>query len=288
MQSSAVDNQVRASLLSAVTWFDVFDFPLTAVEAAHYSSLFGQTVSVAEAVKILSDEPLIAQRDGYYYIEGMAENVRRRKHRFRLAGSKLKRAHLVARLFGLLPSVRQVAVCNSLAIANASEDSDIDLYVACRPGTVWLTRLMLAVPLIILRLRPTPGNQKDKICLSFLAAENAVDFDRLHLEGDDPYMRFWSATLLPLYTACPKTTQVQTVSKPPSAACLYLGSKRTGSRLNKLAKRIQIRRFPESIRRMANLDSRVLISDDILKFHVNDRREHYREQFRSRLSIFGL
>jgi len=295
METSHIDTSARDSVLSAIAWFDVFGYPLTAVEAARYSTLFGpSSVSLDETIRLLTDEGQINQQDGYYYIEGGESSTELRKRRFRLAGPKFKRARLVARLFGLLPSVRLVAVCNSLAVANAEEDSDIDLFVVCRPGTLWLTRLVLAAPLIVLRLRPTPTDQKNKICLSFFLSENALDLTRLHLAGDDPYMRFWTATLLPLYidnvdNARQYLPQVPTGNKRSSIVCLYLPQKRTGiGRFEKLAKRLQMKQFPESIRSMANLDSRVLISDDILKFHVNDRREQYRDRFRERLDSLGV
>jgi hypothetical protein len=56
------------------------------------------------------------------------------------------------------------------------------------------------------------------------------------------------------------------------------------------AKRRQLLWFPPQIREQANLDSRVVVADHILKFHIDDRRASYERQFRERLveAVKGL
>jgi hypothetical protein len=55
-------------------------------------------------------------------------------------------------------------------------------------------------------------------------------------------------------------------------------SVRSPSWFEALARRIQKRRFPEVIQNMANRDTRVVVSDAMLKFHDNDRRAEYRDK----------
>ncbi|MFH1047442.1 MAG: hypothetical protein V1738_04020 [Patescibacteria group bacterium] len=294
MALSHSDNHEPNSALSALAWFDVFGFPLTAIEVARYSPLFGQPITVSEVIDSFSSSPHVIQVGGYYSLTASGTLTQQRQQRFRRTGPKLMRAKRVARLFGLLPSVRLVALCNSLAVANAGEDSDIDLFVVCRSGTLWLTRLTLAIPLIALGLRPTPANQKDKICLSFLVSENALDMSRYQCGDDDPYMRFWIETVVPLHDAGGVFDHFRRLngwryrSSKTTTIEVEKAGFRTSGRIDRIAKRLQLARFPNRIRQMANLDSRVLISDDILKFHVNDRRELYRDRFRERLETISL
>ena len=269
-------SQKQKNILATLAWFDVFGYPLTAVETVRYSKLFGEGILLEEVFDLLEAIPQVEHRNGYYFLTGNEKHVASRQQRYRVAKRKLQRARQAARFFGLLPSVRQVSLCNSLAIANAEEGSDIDFFLVCRPGTLWTTRLFLAGVLKLLGLRPTAKNQKDKFCLSFFVSENVSDLSRLELPDDDPYMRMWLATL-----RCLSFSTLQ-------SDCHYPMVLRTGRFVEKIAKRIQMKKFPEQIRKMANLDSRVVISDDILKFHVNDRREFFRDEYYKRLAVLGL
>jgi predicted nucleotidyltransferase len=286
-------NPVRDSVLTTLAWFDVFDYPLTAVEVARFSSLFATAISIAEAREVLISDPQIAESNGYYFFRGREICVTRRLRRFRSAETKFRRARLIARLFSLWPAVCLVALCNSLAMANADEESDIDLFIVCRPKTLWLTRLVLVAPLMMFGLRPVATNQKNKICLSFIISEEVLDISHLRFAGDDPYLRFWVETLVPLYDVggiyekfrqknrwvaeAHRSENIQGRSDSHSSNYRL-------SLIERLAKRVQLFYFPPGIKALANLDSRVVISDDILKFHINDRRELYRQLFRRRLS----
>jgi hypothetical protein len=54
------------------------------------------------------------------------------------------------------------------------------------------------------------------------------------------------------------------------------------------AKRLQSKMFPERIRGMMNRDTRVVVNDDVLKFHVDDRREEITRLFRERLATVKI
>ncbi len=290
---------LEEAVLATVAWFDVFGYPLTLLEVARHLPVAGfrGTASLSDIATALAS-PLFTCVDGHYSLTDGDGDIALRRQRFRLAKRKLVRARRAARLFGLLPSVRLVAACNNLAVANAEERSDIDLFIVCRAGTLWSTRLLLAGLLKTLNLRPTPEDQRDKLCLSFWVSESGMDLSRLALEDGDPYMDYWIATLLPLYDAGGvyagfrdanskegSNTEQYTVRRGKAAPSCPSGVR--SSRIERLAKRIQMRKFPGRIRAMANLDSRVVVSDDTLKFHVNDRREAYRSRFLDRIASLG-
>ena len=46
------------------------------------------------------------------------------------------------------------------------------------------------------------------------------------------------------------------------------------------------KRLPLQLRKMANLDSRVVVTDEVLKFHDNDRRLQFRDAFESLLKRY--
>jgi len=76
----------------------------------------------------------------------------------------------------------------------------------------------------------------------------------------------------------------QKISPPPTGrgAPVRLWRERgwvVGDTLERWCRAFQERRFSPGIRALANIDSRVVVTDRILKFHTNDRRAEYRERW---------
>lgn len=57
-----------------------------------------------------------------------------------------------------------------------------------------------------------------------------------------------------------------------------------GDFIERWSRRFQEHRFSPEIRAFSNQDSRVVITDRMLKFHTNDRRAHYRDRWLHALS----
>ena len=175
----------------------------------------------------------------------------------------------------------------------------------------------------ILGLRPRPGSERDKVCLSFFVSEDAMDLSGLMLRGHsrdsfasfqngrykDIYFIYWLAGLAPVYN------QDDTYKKFIDAnnwINLYLPNLRyriqNYSRdagksfskfyydvvemlfggLERIFKKIQLRLMPNKLKSIINKDTRVVVNDHILKLHVNDRREKYREKYIKKISGFSF
>jgi len=167
--------------------------------------------------------------------------------------------------------------------------------VVCRPGMLWTTRLLLAGTLKLLGLRPTPKVQRDRLCLSFFVAETSLDLSPHALPDGDPYLRFWVSTLVPLYDAggvhecflSANSWAFDSAATVAEADSVRRSGRRIGP-FERAARRLQWRKFPAQIRDMANRDSRVVVSDEVLKFHVIDRRADFRDEYRRRLGELGI
>lgn len=113
-------------------------------------------------------------------------------------------------LFSLFPQVQMVALCNSRAMGEAAENSDIDLFIVVRKNNLWTTRFIVTTITSIfgVRRRNTHGLEKrspeyikrtkDKFCLSFFITENAMNLEGIRLQPNDPYLDRWIYTLVPL------------------------------------------------------------------------------------------
>lgn len=298
---------LERSLLATLHYFDLADYPVTLMELVRYRyDVNGEVGSIGDratpAISLISSvlqKLSIPSQDGYYFLPGREAIVRLRQRRHRLAESRYRRAQRVARWIGFLPSVRLVAVSNSLSLSNADADSDIDLFIVTRPGMLWVTRLIAVGTLALLRLRPEPGSRDGKLCLCFFVTENAMDLSRVAASDDDPHFRNWITSFVPLYDAGGAMNDFLAANswiagRLPAAVVARRSRVDRGSPLFFLApllrllepaaRAYQFRRFPRAILERVGNDPNVIINDDMLKFHLNDRRAEYEERFRSRLA----
>ncbi len=310
--AGSTNAELRSSILAALAFFDMFDCPLTLVEVRRFlydlSGRVGRTApSLGEIEAVLAEDAAVGRSEGYYFLSGRQDVVATRLRRYRLAEAKFRKARRLARWARLLPSLGLLAVCNSLALSNADQESDIDLFLVCRPGTVWITRLLVGGPLRLFGQMSGEDHHADKFCLTFLLAENRLNIADLAWPGGDPYLDYWLASLVPLYDAggvferflranawigdrLPahygmETSARRAVPSKPGRGGLFLRLLRA---LEPWARRLQEGRFPRRITEMANVDSRVVISADLLKFHTNDRRAQFQKMFRARLAGLGV
>jgi len=189
--------------LPTIAYFDIFDYPLTRQEMEKWmiDPKVTQQVMGSETTDFCRDVSCIENLDGFFYLKGREELVFARKKRYLIAEKKYRRALRFARIFRLLPSVRMVAVCNTLAFSNAKDESDIDFFIITKPGKIWLTRFWLQSMLALLGIRPHDHGVsiKDALCLSFFITSDNLSLAGIRLEENDVYLALWISQLVPVY-----------------------------------------------------------------------------------------
>lgn len=221
---------------------------------------------------------------------------------------KLRRARRTAGYLSKLPWVRAVVLCNTTALGQARDGGDLDFLVIVKTGTIWRSRFFSALPFALLNARPTVFDKqaeiKDPVCLSFFITDEKLDLRDLSLPDDDPYLRHWFLSLMPLvddgvmrhfWDQNLMLRQRHPLAKPWIALSGHdysaggkLKYSRQNSWLEGFLKRLQWKRFPKVIRAMANQDSRVVINDRVLKFHVQDQRDKFRQDYRHICQKYGV
>lgn len=296
--------QLEKSILATVAYFDVFDYPLTTFELARLLLARSQGQhSLADVQKTL-DEGLLLQRairraHGFCCARGR-ESLRARRHsRFLFAQEKYKQASWVMRALAAMPYVRALFVCNSLALENTAEASDVDLVVITEQGGVWWARLFCLLFLSLLGRRPGLRSRKAKICLSVFVDEARLNLAHLRMGENDIDFAYWVANFYPIYDASDVYERLWAANRAwllrtlPNARPIIahplrvIQNRRMASRalepllapFSAAARAIQQWKFPAAIRDVANRDTRVRIEDGLLKFHVTDRRVEHLESF---------
>ncbi|MBI4433764.1 hypothetical protein HY632_03250 [Candidatus Uhrbacteria bacterium] len=284
-------------------WFDTQEWPLTEEEER----------------QIVSDSGDAPQPD-VHHGAAYASRARLRQQKSQWAWRKWRKARRWTRLFACVPFLRLVAVANALGYGNGRAASDIDLFVVTAPRRIWLVRLILVSMLRIFRQRPGEHGV-DALCPSFFVTTEGLRLEGVQLSSEqgsmselppDPYLLFWVTQLTVLLDRAPTYhafwdanrawvhrwlpgTQprmphprllVQDRWSSRVARCgEWLLRGRIGDAMERWARTLQLRRLTPTIRAMANVDHRVVVTDTMLKFHTEDRRAAYRDAWYARLRL---
>lgn len=262
--------------LKDIAFFSLFDTPLhrNEVDLSH---------------------PVLRLVDDYHLLPGMDETmIIKRKERQSRAHLIIQKNQAWFQLLAAHPGVEMIALCNSLSWLQATDESDIDLLIVTKPGMIWQTRFALTSVLALLNKRPTSTNHSGKICLSFFVSSDHLDLSSVRNQ-EDVYMDYWLNHLIALYdpqNLLPSISQQKrvighTISQITTdnflSKCfqlLFFKPSKQIAFLEKQSKKWQLNKFPKALKEAAEVDSsNVVISDKMLKFHLNDRREEFQKRF---------
>ncbi len=339
-------DEIIKKIIDTLAYFYIFDYPLTSFEV--WKFLFQKNnggdnnvslFQIEQTLKKLKEKNIIKEKNGFYYLSTPARqtnqnslNTDKDKHdiiqirikRNRIAEEKYKKALKIIKILQYIPTIKMVAICNTLSYNNAKESSDIDLFIITKGKKIWVSRLLAASILKILNLRPKPNNSCNKICASFFVSENNSDLEKIQIippspkGGDgggyiknnplpfDIYLIYWIATLVPIYDK--EKTYEKFIDKnlwikkylPNAKPYLTNPERNLTSKKSllyfifyfsiliipeKLAKKIQLIVMPKNLLQMANKDTRVILNNSMLKFHDKDRRAEYYSKWVEILNI---
>lgn len=297
---------LEVSVLRTILWFSQFSIPITIFEIWKWLFTPERAYGLAEVYGVLDRSQWLSKRleshNGFYALKGscVAQLIQGRQSRFLDAERKFALLRRTATYFSLLPGVRFVAAVNTLAWWSTTSESDIDLYIVTRPGNIWSSRFWLVVPFLLLGRRPKhnqPTSMRDPFCFSFFSTSDALNLEELCLPRDY-YMAFWVRSLVPVFDRDGHLTTLHAENRwatrqLPNAHTRPVHHRHHPYRLPSLPiqwklteplfREAQRNRLPDHLREIANLDTRVVVTDDVLKFHDTDRRAQYRDAFEALL-----
>ena len=311
-------NNLEKSILKTIAFGDIFNYPLTTTEI--YKWLFkpekikGQYPSLLAIRNTLNNSEIIkekiSQKEGFYYLKGRRNTIYLRKQNNNLAESKFSRIVSLIKIYRFIPFVRMIAVCNSLAISNANENSDIDLFIIAKKDKIWLARFFTVILVKFFDLRPREDKSKDTFCLSFFIDEDYLNIKNIILNNNDIYLPHWIQQLIPiynpdyLYEKFMKANEWYKEYLPNgyNNEFVYEVKETYLSRfyniiisslfsipfisyyLHNILRKIQILIIDRNLKSLVNLNTKVIVNNQMLKFHDNDRRDIFFKQWKERLS----
>ncbi len=310
-------SKFKKAVFSALSFYEVFSYPLTVEEIWHNLLFYNiedycsfTRKDLQNFLDELKDKDLVSSYFGLYSIKKYKNKLafldQRRKYYVNYY-QKLQKAKKWAKRLAKFPGIKMVAVVNSVAMKIPKSNSDLDFLIVTKHRYLWISRFLVTMMLKVFGLRPKfKENDKDAICTSFWLSEKSLDLEKIKIQDFDIYLFYWLLSVIPLYDKENCYFEFQQANlwnykNLPKGNFIYnqdllvkinMFSKFCKKFLEillyptfifKILKKIQIKLFAKKIKDLMNKDSRVIVNDQMLKFHTIDNRKkyflHYKENF---------
>lgn len=173
------------SVLKAICYFDIFNYPLTADEIRRLSD-----VSVSEnVIRDLVAAQILQQDQGFYYLNTSSIDVEHRQKGNKEAKELIPKAIRQASFIGSFPFVRSVSVSGSMSKGHIDQEGDIDFFIITEPGRLWIARTLLILYKKIFLL-----NSKKYFCVNYF-----IDTENLTIEEHNRFTATEVVTLINVY-----------------------------------------------------------------------------------------
>lgn len=160
--------QVQRSILKALIYADLFNYPLSPAEILRYLTVSASEEVVALSLEQGAREGLVDRANGYVTLPGRLDLVPLRERRAAVARVKWAAARRYSRAIARMPFVRMVAVTGTLAVANVEPEDDIDLFIVTAARRLWLAR---ACVILVVRAAAAAG---DEVCPNYFVSERQL------------------------------------------------------------------------------------------------------------------
>ncbi|OGB85450.1 hypothetical protein A2994_02425 [candidate division Kazan bacterium RIFCSPLOWO2_01_FULL_48_13] len=293
-------DEIKKSVLVPIIFFSHFQFPLKLKELRRY--LWQNELSEEELKKVIRLLPQINyEQDLIWYGSQIGDRLSRTK----LADGFWQRTKRYRWLFANVPFLREAFVTNTLSYDNVKPGSDIDLLIVGRSGRLWTCRAILLLIFNLLRIRVRGVNKHGRFSPELWLGDSELDLKPIALDNDY-YLSFWLADVtqiwpggapkglwqanswlkqaLPIAWRSPRSKEWPIGHS--SLGCRLIESVlsgRWGDRLEQKLKSVQQRIIKRNLPRLS-VNPSVLVEDNIIKLHFNDRRAQVRDAIEGALS----
>ena len=183
---------IQHDILATLSYFDIFDYPLTQTETAQFLQHSYTNQEITEALYELAATNWVFKFDDFYGLRDDKALVTRRKNGNLKARKMLATASKIAAFLSRFPFVRGVAVSGSLSKNFADDTSDIDFFIITSKNRLWLARTAMHC----FKKFTFLFNKQDLFCMNYY-----IDEAMLQIQERNIYTATEIATLLPMQGA---------------------------------------------------------------------------------------
>lgn len=207
----------------------------------------------------------------------------------------LEKAERAVSVLSKIPWIKMIGVWNSIAMNYSNEESDIDLFIVIEKNRMWFVRVVLTFLFEFIGSRKKKNSHSGKFCLSFFATEDGMDFKDFLIE-EDVYMYFWILYFKPIFVSWNTyddfirlnrfnfdfSPYESILSDSKSHIKFTKNSKKSADfwwKIDKICKFFFEKKTLNSYEKLWK-PYWITISDDVLKFHNNDKRKEISQKYR--------
>lgn len=172
----ATMDAVSSAIIRTLSYFDVFDYPLTLSEIARFcQNQKTDYESIRHAVNQLVRDGIVFKLHHFYSLQNNIVLADQRKDGNERAKKYIRIARKFSKLIAVFPFVRGIYLSGSLSKGYADKNADIDYFVITKPNRLWLCRTLLMVFKKVFLL-----NSKKFFCINYF-----IDTNHLEIPGPE-------------------------------------------------------------------------------------------------------
>src|SRR3989338_532844 len=179
---------LRNSIIATVVYHDTFNYPLTLLEVFKYLINPGRLMRIADGLgEIKLDEVseeldrliksgILAEKNGFYFLNGRDDLYDLRIEIQKIADQKWKKFLKLTRFLALAPYLRGVFASGSMALGNTDKESDFDVLIIAKSGRLYTCRffLWLVISLLGARRKKNEKVAPDKLCFNHYITDDSL------------------------------------------------------------------------------------------------------------------
>jgi predicted nucleotidyltransferase len=182
-----------SSVLKALAYFDVFQFPLSEKELLRYSD-FPNKESLNEELSWLEHFKMIFRIGNYYALTNDVLMVKQRREGDERVKEYIDQALKKSRLIAKFPYVRGVFISGSLSKGTMTENGDIDFFIVTTPNRLWIARSLLIAYKKIFLL-----NSRKYFCINYLIDDETLEIQHKNRFTATELITMWPIVNQSLY-----------------------------------------------------------------------------------------
>lgn len=193
-----MENGLKRNIIETIAYYNELDYPLTTFEIWKHlidnenkDDKKKAPYNLLDIVKELENKDLykyVEEFEGYYFIKGRKELVKKRLKKNKIAGAKLKKLIKYVWILRLVPFVRMIGVTGTLAMKNTVGGSDWDLLIVLKAGRIWIGRTLITGLTHILGKRRYGEKIKNRICLNYFLTDKSLEIRNKDLFSANEYL----------------------------------------------------------------------------------------------------
>jgi len=191
-------NSIKTAVIKTLAYFEIYDIPLKKEEI--FIFLFNKKTSKDELNIALGELVAIGKikfESGYYFL--FNNHINKRLEKINTSRILWEKAQKICTKLSKLPFVKMIGVCHGLALDNATQKSDIDLFIITSAKRIYFSRIILWLYLTIIGQKETRTKKYARFSLGFIIDENSLDLTDFTIKPVDPLYIYMLANLTPIY-----------------------------------------------------------------------------------------